>query len=420
MGSREDADDPLDRGPDAGPSSPRSSAQPWSPPPESQRRLSRGSTGSSADQRQGHHRRSSSLTSPPPPPEDFNPPADFATEDLLHGIQPPPPPSSTSPSITPISTASTASWLSSIAAGDETVTSPLTILGPQSPTSIEGLVHRPQIRAIQRLSQDSIGKSIHSSRSSSSNGGNTSDSSDLLAARRDELVSQLLTGEHDVDAGRRTSSEVTPQRSSTPVPSGNSSSHPGESTGPVEVNVISATPSHSSVQLSEDALRVPEAEDIRRHSASPSPRNIPSEDAGVHAWDSVVSIVTLVCASLTHPSGRLPMRLTLSTFRRPLCRRAFPRHQCLPMLRRHSHRLWCKQHADYPLPLLIPPRRGFRVKVAAASGQTLAHITGSSRHNDLQRHPPRHCIHLVPRGHPLVAPRRAHASHLRLRLRLHC
>ncbi|BEI87031.1 hypothetical protein CcaverHIS002_0703770 [Cutaneotrichosporon cavernicola] len=130
---------------------------------------------------------------------------------------------------------------------------------------------------MQRLSQESVHKlSYNSSRSSSNDG---SDSSDVLAARRDELMSQLLTAEYDQDIGKWSSGEMLTRRPSTPP----------SSDCPVEVNIISATPSHSSTQLTEDAL--PRSSSGWVFTPSPpsgsTSRDNDNDDGGAHAWDSV-------------------------------------------------------------------------------------------------------------------------------------
>jgi hypothetical protein len=283
MASREDADDPLDRGPAPAPPSSPPSSRPRPLQLETQRRPSR-STGTPNPEREsvarGHHRRGSSLTSPPPPPEDFNPPADFTPADsVLQGIQAPPPALPTVAQ-TATSTSSHSPQSSAGSADDVAAGSPLPIGRQSAANPVETFLQRPQIRAIQRLSQDSIHRSYHSSRSSSNDG---SDSSEVLAARRDELMTQLLIGEHEAETGRRQSAGEMPtptRRASTPPPFD----------CPVEVNVIGATPSNSSSQLTEDALRQAQAEGSTRRSSVGSPRSDSgNEEGGAHAWDSVVS-----------------------------------------------------------------------------------------------------------------------------------
>ncbi|CAK9782157.1 unnamed protein product [Cutaneotrichosporon oleaginosum] len=275
MASREDADDPLDRGPRPTAASPPPSSRPRPPMLETtQRRPSRTSATPTPDQTRGHHRRHSSLTSPPPPPEDFNPPADFTPTDCaLQGIQSP----STPTVIQPATSSPSQSLGSSARSADDTAVPPLSAGSRQSaPTAVETFLQRPQIRVIQRLSQESVHKSSHSSRSSSNDG---SDSSEVLAARRDELMSQLLTGEHEADHIRRLSGEsLTPtRRGSTPPPID----------CPVEVNIISSTPSHSSPRLMGDALHQPPTEEFNRRPSIESSSADNGDDDGVHAWDSV-------------------------------------------------------------------------------------------------------------------------------------
>ncbi|GMK60039.1 hypothetical protein CspeluHIS016_0902560 [Cutaneotrichosporon spelunceum] len=267
MASREDADDPLDRGPSPPPASPPS----LRPRPLQLETLQRRRSPSPGTPTRGHHRRGSSLTSPPAPPEDFNPPASFIpTECALQGLQAPLP----AAAVQPVSSTASHSPRSSLGSGDDVVTSPL-VIGRPSSVPVEALRQRPQILALQRLSQESVHKLSHNSSRSSSNDG--SDGSDVLAARRDELKSQLLIAELDQDIGRRSSGDMFTRRSSTPPPN-----------CPVEVNVIGATPSPSSTHLTEDQLREAEVEaPWGRPRSGSAGRDNGNDDGGARAWDSV-------------------------------------------------------------------------------------------------------------------------------------
>lgn len=273
-------------------------------PQPSSTEASRAGSHSPVDRRRGsQHRKTVSLTSPPPPPIDFNPPPDFTSDTLLHGIETPLPPSSTTTAANSTRTSpavSSPTVVASVLVDEVPVNMPppppppVTLLaGEQQALSQQ----RPHIRAIQRLSSESVHRSTQSSstRSTSSQGGHggssPSDGSDVLAARRDELVTQLLSGD-SAESSQRTSTA--------------SSSPTAETT--LEVHVINPTPPTTTVPLTADALRFAAVQTAqtagegrpptphRRSLSSSSSSNRPSEDAAAHAWDSVVGSSFLIAA----------------------------------------------------------------------------------------------------------------------------
>lgn len=259
---RRDSSGGRDPPPRAGPSSPSMSSP----------------QGSSAEQtdrpRKSSVASSSASNPPPPPPSDFNPRPDLSFEEPLHGIQPPtdlqdpfatagslsrPPSSATSSNAVP-------SAPSSASPTDPTFTS--TALPPDVPPI--PFPQRPQIRAIQRLSSESVCRSRALSGTSSTH---SSDSGEILAARRDELVSHILSDSGD--SSRRTST---------------ASSSPGSESIEPNVNVISPTPSPSILNTAD---QVPARTDVESSFGAEewmrSRERAGSADELAHAWDSVVS-----------------------------------------------------------------------------------------------------------------------------------
>ncbi|KAL1410894.1 hypothetical protein Q8F55_001837 [Vanrija albida] len=236
----------------------------------------------------GHRRRASSITtSPPPPPHDFNPPPDFQSELLLQGITTSLPPSSTaSPSLNALS----GSDPDDVPRMESLPTSPLVPGGCSGEGFVSGSSNaRPQIRALQRLSTDSLHRASISSGSAGSGGSTVrdggSDGGEILAARRDELVSQLLHSDIDSpDPSRR--------------PSSTSGSSPPQD--PFELNVINPTPPTSMLNLRDEAFVDGEGGGGTMRPRSSS-RSI-EEGATVHAWDSVWP----VASAMHRPSGRVP------------------------------------------------------------------------------------------------------------------
>lgn len=212
-----------------------------------------------------HRRKSSGASSgshhpPPAPPSDFNPPADLSFEQPLHGIQPPDEPSD------PFATA--AAYAADLAI-DASWTPPPP---PLTDVDVKSFPQRPQIRAIQRLSSDSVLRNRALSGTSSTH---SSDSGEILAARRDELVSHILSD--SADSTRRASA---------------ASSSPGVEVEP-HLDENAPTPNASCANLADRALAEVDAE-----LSSPSldaedgtrPRHASgSADELLHAWDSVVS-----------------------------------------------------------------------------------------------------------------------------------
>lgn len=394
MASREEADDPLDRGPGSTPASPPPPSRPRPLQLETQRGPSRSPATPGPDQTRGHHRRASSLTSPPPPPEDFNPPADFTpTDSALQGIQAPPPPTA----VQTASSTSSHSPQSSVGSADDGAMSPLAGGRQSTSTPVETFLQRPQIRAIQRLSQESVNQSCASSRSSTNDG---SDSSEVLAARRGELMSQLLTGEQEMDTSIRPSGETPSRRSSTPPPSD----------CPLEVNIIGATPSNSSTQLTEDALLQVHAEESTRRPSFGSPlSDSGNDDAGAHAWDSVVSRYLIAPVRCSLSSGPHQMRNPSSAIRHR-CRqsRGSPQRPSHRMLHPRSRPQWSRLDVACRRPR--PTRRCHECSVnrrLAGNAQTRVPTTACLRHDVQSR--PHHRIRRTPKGRPPGAQRRAHA-----------
>jgi hypothetical protein len=114
-------------------------------------------------------------------------------------------------------------------------------------------LQRPQMRAIQRVSSESVNRSCSSTGSVSS----ASDSGDVLALRRDELVSHILHGEEEL--ARR------PSRSPSASPT-------------VEATTID-TPILVNPSLTLDQVDCIEDTELRSS----------VDEASIHAWDSVVS-----------------------------------------------------------------------------------------------------------------------------------
>jgi len=241
--------------------------------------------------RPGGHQRSSSLTSPPPPPADFNPPPDFSSELPLHGISSPQPssasPNSSSNSVTTV--CNPASETGSGRAGDWWAEDLAALRATPPPnmvssSSSETLLtqrppQRPQIRAVQRASSESVNRSQHSSASTSSltGGSSTSDSGEVLAQRRDELVNCILSGEgcEEVQLARARSA-------SSPV-----ASPPLEPT----VDLDAVTPTIPLTRLTEQSLQtLEESVQVQAETRGRS-RSVSSQTAEetIHAWDSVVS-----------------------------------------------------------------------------------------------------------------------------------
>lgn len=156
---------------------------------------------------------------------------------------------------------------------------------------------RPQIRALQRLSTESLHRTSISSGSAGSGGSTVrdsgSDGGEILAARRDELVSQLLVHSDTNDSA---------DSSRRPSTTGSSNSSSPQD-GPFELNVINPTPPTSMLSLRDEAFgdNVHEGGGggvgggggggVTRPRSS-SIRSVEDGSATVHAWDSVVSRAT--------------------------------------------------------------------------------------------------------------------------------
>lgn len=229
--------------------------------------------GSSAEQPDPHRKSSvasSSTSNPPAPPSDFNPPPDLSFDEPLHGIQPPtelPDPFATADALPRPSSDISSSSISS-APASASPTEP-TFASAAVPPEVPPIPfpQRPQIRAIQRLSSESVCRSRALSGTSSTH---SSDSGEILAARRDELVSHILSDSGD--SSRRTST---------------ASSSPGNESAEPNVNVISPSPSPSSLNVAE---QVPARTDMESSfGAEEWARPRTGSDELVHAWDSVVS-----------------------------------------------------------------------------------------------------------------------------------
>lgn len=212
--------------------------------------------------------RSGSITSPPPlPPPDFNPRA-HTPVDVAEAVTPPIGSVIHSPTLA--QAVHSPSIHQQLGDNGNGVSLAAAVASVAASSPSETLV-RPQLKAFQRISNDSIGspQSAESSASNTSNVSGVSEGGEHLAEAREQLL-------HSGESSRRDSLTQ------------NSSERP--SRAPFDFNVIAATPPSGPNFLE---AQPPEAGPSQpRRSISPS-GTVEYEDAGdmpaEHAWDSVVS-----------------------------------------------------------------------------------------------------------------------------------
>lgn len=216
------------------------------------------------------HSRSSSLSTPPLPPPFFNPPADLPPDPVEAILSPP-----LSQSSTPFGAGSPA--LSSY--------SPSQRVSPSPRLPIEEVAERPQLRALQRVSAESIPtpQSTGSSAASSEGG-------DHLAEAREKLLWDAIES-GSAGHSRRTSESSGGDGGGTIVMGSGAGDlqqprpHLHGIASSPQFNLISPTPPLIPQDLSEAI----EAGPSRRRMSLPAAEMERAELAGEHAWDSVVS-----------------------------------------------------------------------------------------------------------------------------------